>query len=432
MSGPHLESRIPNPDTFFYPMSDEPRKGSLLVIFLTVFIDLLGFGMVLPLLPIYGEIFTEDPVGWRLGLLMASFSMMQFLFAPLWGRLSDHIGRRPVLMIGLAGSVVFYTLFGVATTLGSLALLFVSRIGAGIAGATIPTAQAYIADSTSLEKRPKGMALIGVAFGLGFTFGPVMAFLAVPSGRGDPGPWPGYAAAILSAVALLLAFFKLPESKRPDSASAARKLLDAEAFRQAVTVPSIGMLLMVVFLCIFTFAKLETSSSILIWGDEKATDSPFRFSWAQVCMFHAYIGFTLAVIQGGLVRRLAGRIAEGKLATFGAAVNVAGFVIMVVAINHASVVLLLVSLAVIVTGVSFIQPNLNSLLSRRSDPEKQGVILGAAQSVNALGRILGSGIGIPLLRLDYTMPSYVGAGLMAVVLLLVIVASRSGEDYPGH
>src|SRR5580698_7424400 len=131
-------------------MNESPRRGSLLVIFLTVFVDLLGFGMVIPLLPIYAEQFTLDESGLMLGLLMASFSAMQFLFAPLWGRLSDRVGRRPVLMIGLAGSVVFYTLFGIATVWESIAWLFVARIGAGVAGATISTAQAYIADSTSL------------------------------------------------------------------------------------------------------------------------------------------------------------------------------------------------------------------------------------------------------------------------------------------
>ncbi len=153
---------------------------------------------------------------------MASFSLMQLLFAPLWGRLSDHIGRRPVIMVGLAGSVVFYSLFGVATVMVSLPLLFAARIGAGIAGATVSTAQAYIADSTSLAERSKGMALIGIAFGLGFTFGPLLGYLAVPGGR-EAGPWPGFAAAGLSAVALLLAFFRLPESLRPDSRSATRK-----------------------------------------------------------------------------------------------------------------------------------------------------------------------------------------------------------------
>src|SRR6188508_2089296 len=135
-------------------------RSALLTIFLTVFIDLVGFGIVMPLMPIYAKRFGTDAHGWQLGLLMGSFSAMQFLFAPLWGRLSDRIGRRPVLMIGLGGSVVFYLLFGVATVWKSMVLLFVSRIGAGIAGATIPTAQAYIADTTTLENRAKGMALI--------------------------------------------------------------------------------------------------------------------------------------------------------------------------------------------------------------------------------------------------------------------------------
>ncbi len=172
-------------------MSESPRSGSLLVIFLTVFVDLLGFGMVIPLLPIYAEQFTLDESGLQLGLLMASFSAMQFLFAPMWGRLSDRIGRRPVLMIGLAGSVLFYALFGFATVLGSIRLLFVARIGAGIAGATISTAQAYIADTTSLQNRAKGMALIGAAFGLGFTFGPLFAYVALPrAARAIPGLGP--------------------------------------------------------------------------------------------------------------------------------------------------------------------------------------------------------------------------------------------------
>ncbi len=190
-------------------MSETPRRGSLLVIFLTVFIDLLGFGMVLPLLPIYAQSFDVGASGWVLGLLMASFSAMQFLFAPLWGRLSDRIGRRPVLMVGLAGSVVFYTLFGIATVLQSIAWLFVARIGAGIAGATISTAQAYIADSTSLENRAKGMALIGAAFGFGFTLGPLLGGLALPGEGSQPGPGPGYVAAGLSALALLLALVQI-------------------------------------------------------------------------------------------------------------------------------------------------------------------------------------------------------------------------------
>lgn len=404
------------------PSNDAPRKGSLLVIFLTVFIDLLGFGMVLPLLPIYADQFTDGQASWQLGLLMASFSMMQFIFAPLWGRLSDRIGRRPVLMIGLGGSVAFYSLFGVATIMQSMALLFVARIGAGIAGATISTAQAYIADTTSLEKRPKGMALIGMAFGLGFTFGPLLGFLAVPDRNAVPGPAPGFVAAALSAVALLLAVFVLPESRRADSAHAGRKVVDFDALRQAMTVPSVALLLLAILFCIFSFANFETTLSLLING-------PFEFSWKQVCLTYAFIGVMLAVVQGGVVRRLAGRVSEGVLAAGGALIEVAGFVMIALSIPGRNSGLLLAAQAVIVTGFSFMQPSLNSLLSRRSDPAKQGMILGVGQSVSSFARILGSGLGIPLLRIQYAMPYFVAAGLMVAGVLLIIAAARGGQDY---
>jgi MFS transporter, DHA1 family, tetracycline resistance protein len=412
-------------------MRDEPRRGSLLVIFLTVFIDLLGFGMVLPLLPIYADVFTADPSGWRLGLLMASFSIMQFLFAPLWGRLSDRIGRRPVLIIGLAGSAAFYLLFGIATVARSLELLFVARIGAGLAGATIPTAQAYIADTTSLEKRPKGMALIGMAFGLGFTLGPLVGFLAVPGGKGEPGPWPGYAAAILSAFALILAIWKLPESLRSDSRPATAGIARWQEFRQAMSVPSVGLLLIAIFVCIFSFANFETTLSMLIKGSAEAESSPFRFTWGQVCLTYAYIGFTMTVVQGILVRRLAGRISEGTLAGWGAVFQVVGFVIAFGSIHQRSASLLMAALAVITAGAGLMQPNLNSLLSRRSDPEKQGAIMGVGQSVNSLARILGAGLGIPMLRAALTLPYLVCMGLMTLGLLLVIWAARTGRDHAG-
>lgn len=176
------------------PIETKPRKTPLLLIFVTVFIDLLGFGIVLPLLPRYAKHFQAS--GLVIGALMASFSVMQFLFAPVWGRISDRIGRRPVLLIGLLGSTVFYGLFGYATSLGAegvmlglgvMPWLFITRIGAGIAGATIPTAQAYIADVTGQNERAKGMALIGAAFGIGFTFGPLLGAISVSGDTSDPG-----------------------------------------------------------------------------------------------------------------------------------------------------------------------------------------------------------------------------------------------------
>jgi MFS family permease len=312
----------------------------------------------------------------------------------------------------------------------SLSLLFVSRIGAGIAGATIPTAQAYIADSTSLEKRPKGMALIGMAFGLGFTFGPLLAFLAVPSGHGDPGPWPGYVAALLSAFALVLAWFRLPESRRPDERPQARRFFDIGGFRQALVTPSIGLLLMGVFVCVFSFATYETTLSLLIKGSDEVSQSPFQFTFRGVCLTYAYIGFILALVQGGIVRRLAGRVSEAQMTIAGALVELTGYGVMIVAIQRGSFAWLMVAAAAVVGGFSMMHPNLTSLVSRRSDPTTQGGIMGVSQSISALARILGAGLGIPLLVRELRLPYGVSAVLMAVGLAVLIVAIRRGRDFP--
>ncbi len=400
------------------------RPGSLLVIFLTVFIDLLGFGMVLPLLPIYADQFSTDPSGFELGMLMACFSIMQFFFAPIWGSLSDKVGRRPILIFGLIASVLFYTLFGFATIWRSLPWLFVSRISAGIAGATIPTAQAYIADTTTPEKRARGMALIGVAFGAGFTFGPLFGYLAVPDGNSDPGPMPGYAAAGLSAIAAILAIFLLPESKTKDSKSAARKIFDVQTFKTAMSTPVVLMILATIFMVIFSFAKFETTLSMLIKGSKDFSDSPFKLTFKQICLTYAFIGFTLIIIQGGFVRRISLKVSERPLATFGAICMVIGLLVVVAAIAQSSLTILFVELLVIVTGYSCLQPTLNSLLSRRSDPEKQGAIMGLGQSVNALARIFGSALGIPLIKFQILSPYLIGAAIMSAGAVLVWFAGK--------
>ncbi len=408
----------------------QASHGSLLVIFLTVFIDLLGFGIVLPLLPLYADQFGTDPSGFIIGMLMASFSIMQFLFAPVWGSLSDQIGRRPVIIIGLTGSVVFYALFGLAAIWRSLPWLFVTRIGAGIAGATIPTAQAYIADTTSNQNRARGMALIGMAFGMGFTLGPLFAYFAVPAdGTGDPGPSPGFVAAGLSAIALGMAIFMLPESLRPDSRSAARKLWDASAWKSVMQNRAVFLLLIGFFVCIFSFAKFETTLSLLIKGSESFENAPFDFSFKQVCLTFAAIGALVAVVQGGIVRRLAGFVPEKTLAITGALIEVVGFGLVSYAVKIGSVGWLFGSLAVIVAGYSFLQPSLYSLLSRWTDPSQQGKVLGVGQSVSAMARILGSALGIPMLKAFLYLPYVVGSVLMLVVAISVAMASRTGRDF---
>ncbi len=421
-------------------MTDAPRRGSLMVIFLTVFIDLLGFGMVIPLLPIYAKLLpamqgmSSNQQGLTIGLLMSCFSAMQFLFAPLWGRLSDRIGRRPVLMIGLAGSVVCYTLFGFAAQWMSLTWLFIARIGAGLAGATISTTQAYIADSTTLEGRSKGMALIGAAFGLGFTIGPAFGALSLwLSGETALSPWPGYLAAGLSLIALMMAIFRLPESLPPGGAKSQHRLLDLRALSDALTMPSVALLILAAFVSILAFACFESTLSLLLQFKADAArhvqDGGAHRLPAQLLLVFCYIGLVLSFAQGVLVRRLAGRISDERLTTIGAVVAVIGFGLLALASKEVNIPSLLGALTVAIIGFAMITPPLNALISRRSDPARQGGILGLNQSAGALARIVGPIAGNFLLARGHTLPYWAAAGLMLTGTVLIALAVRGGKDY---
>lgn len=237
------------------------RKPSLLVIFLTVFIDLVGFGIVLPLLPQYSEQFGAR--GWEVGFIIASFSLMQFIFAPWWGRLSDRIGRRPVLLISTAGSALSYALFAVASGMtGStgLLLLLASRMFAGLCGANISVASAYIADITTPQNRSKGMALIGVSFGLGFILGPALGAFSVEF-FGVKGP--GWLASVLCLGNFILASAILVESCQPGSAAAPRRARMMQ-WMHTLAQPKLGLLVVLYFLSTFCFACFETTLPLLV------------------------------------------------------------------------------------------------------------------------------------------------------------------------
>lgn len=415
-------------------------KVALLIVFLVVFVDLLGFGMVLPLLPVYARELTDSPAA--LGALMVSFSVMQLLFSPLWGRLSDRIGRRPVLLIGLAGSVVFYFIFGLATMWKSLTWMFISRIGAGVAGATISTAQAYIADVTTHENRARGMALIGAAFGLGFTVGPLLGALALvmagDTGSGQPAgglsPWPGYTAAIVSGLALLFALVRLPESTVLGEAEPARGRFDLGSLIGALRIPSIAVLLATSFVCVFALANFEATLSFTV-----ASFLNVERSSHKILLVFAFVGLVQALVQGILVRRLAKRFDESLLATVGVVLAIVGYVLLAITGHpeYGRLDLFMLAAAVEVSGIGFLDPSLRSLLSRRSNPADQGGILGAGESVGALARISGVYMGVQLyylgLALPYpmatTLPFWAAAGLMALGLVLVRLAVRSGSDW---
>src|SRR5205085_628903 len=234
---------------------------SVLVIFLTVFIDLIGFGIVLPLLPLINRDFGAS--GLLIGIIQASFSAMQFVFAPAWGRLSDRIGRRPVLLVSTAAAAMSYILFAIACGLPSqiaLWLVLGSRILAGICGANITVAQDYIADITPLAERSKRMGLIGMAFGLGFVCGPPLGSLGIHL-FGFRGP--GWLAAGLCAANFLLAFSILPESWKPSSEHVPTRP-HLEQWLHTLRHPKIGLLIGVFFLATFCFASFEITLGLLI------------------------------------------------------------------------------------------------------------------------------------------------------------------------
>lgn len=396
------------------------KLSSKLIIFLIVCIDLLGFGIVLPLLPYYGVYYEATKV--EIGLLMASYSAMQFLFAPLWGRISDRIGRRPILLLGLTGSTTCYALFGwisqhpaetLIAGLSPLTWLFISRLGAGVAGATISTANAYISDVTTTTQRGKGMALIGAAFGIGFTFGPLIGAPFVSDNPLDPpSSWPGYVAAAISGFALLFAIIRLPESLHKDSAPAGKNWLNLRELRIAISHPPILLTLITIFVATFTFAQFETTLPLFIKESGFSPRSNFYV--------FAYIGFTLALFQGGLIRRLIPKLGEYKMGIAGAVLLALGLLLIgAVAVQNSFTMILLV-LPVSVLGFSAVSPSLQAMLSLGSSESDQGSILGVGQSMSSLARIFGPVFGYWLFAFDdIQLPYWVGAGLMIFTAMLI-------------
>lgn len=440
------------PETTSEPTESKSNRSALLIVFLVVFIDLLGFGIVLPLLPrIANEYINrvldlpptqEEPEGMSgaiIGLLMASFSLMQFLFAPMWGRVSDRVGRRPVLLVGLVGSVFFYALFGYALSLNAatsaglaLTLFFVARIGAGVAGATIATAQAVIADCTPPEKRKHGMALIGAAFGIGFTFGPLFGFFAVGTDASGAARYEyiGYAAAGLSLLALVLGVVLLPETRVFGAASTTRRQwLDFSALRLALGSKAIWPVILTFFLATLGFGAFEVTLSLLL---RDALDFPAQ----RTLLMFAYVGFVLVLTQGFLYRRLAKRVSEATFITM-------GLLLMGIGVGALGVMtycaypkgdspvplmpLLFIGMTAAVVGFAFVTPSTNALISRRTDADRQGEILGVNQSAASLARILGPVLGVMSYKLtvNHLLP-YVGGAAILLLLLPLVPRIRRG------
>jgi len=402
------------------------RKASLGTLFLTVFLDLLGFGLVVPFLPgVARDLGASDLVA---TLVASSYSLMQFLCIPLWGRLSDRVGRRPVLLWSIAASVAGMTLLGFAR---SLPLLFLARIWSGMATANIAVAQAYIADVTTPETRARGMGLIGMAFGLGFIIGP---FVGGELGRfevlGQEGTLAAFAAAGLSLINLILAAFTLPESLRPESRNPTgrRKVFDLEAFRQVVRQPGIGVAMWISFIALFWFSGMEVTFRLF-------NEDAFAMGIAETGRVFAFLGLIVVIVQGGLIHRLSRRFGEVRLVRVGLFSMSLGFVLLAVS-PDVGVWFLYVASGWVAVGNGLYSPTLTSYTSRQATLQTQGAALGVVQSMSALARVLGPLCGGLLYeffgkRAPYTVGA-VGLLLAFVLAFRLIPLLPARASTPAH
>jgi DHA1 family tetracycline resistance protein-like MFS transporter len=352
------------------------KRSPLLVIFITVFIDLVGFGIVIPVLPHYVEGTKFDATPRTVGILFASYSVMQLIFSPILGRLSDRYGRRPVLFFSLLGTSLGFFILGFATTLW---MLFLGRIIDGITGGNISTAQAYIADITTPENRARSMGLIGAAFGLGFTFGPAIGGILSRWGIGVPF---FFAGALALANAVLL-YFTLPETVTPDhparvSAATGRWSQLADAVRQ----PRLAYVLAIYFLFVVAFSIMTTAFALF-------TMHRFGYDAEHNGYFFMYVGIIGALIQGGLIGRLVKTFGEMPLVIVGALLFTASLLAMPLTGPQTGIGLLLLVGATFAVGNSLATPSLQTLASRSAGRGEQGGVLGVTQSVASLARTIG-------------------------------------------
>lgn len=388
------------------------KQSPLLVLFVTIFIDLLGFGLIIPILPIYANELGAS--GTVIGLVAASFSFMQFLVAPFWGNLSDRKGRKPILLISILITGLGYVIFAYAS---NLFLLFAARIVAGIGSANISTAQAYISDTTPPDKRAKAFGIIGAAFGLGFIFGPPMGgFLKSNFGI----EYVGYVAAALSAINLLMAYFLLSESlEKPKSASGPLFENPLSDFRYGLSKPVVNELLIINFIFITAFS-LMTVSVTLLWEEH------YGLNEEQVGYTFAFLGVITAIVQGGLVGWASKTFGDRTLL-------IAGYVLMFFGLTSLPFVpveyfipLELFAIVLIALANGALTPTITSLLSKNSSEKEQGRILGLGQSVSSLGRVVGPFLGGYLYGLHYQYP-YIGSGFLMIVCLLLALRLVQGR-----
>jgi multidrug resistance protein len=366
-------------------------------IWITVALDLVGFGIVVPILGRYAERYGAS--GLEVGLLFASFSLAQLVFAPLLGRLSDRIGRKPVIMISLLGTAVGSFVTGAA---GALWVLFVGRILDGASGASVAVAQGAVTDLAPPSERPRLLGLLGAAFGVGFVVGPALGGLASLGGEHIP----FYVAGTVALVNAAVAWRRLPETRPADVRRAAREAAKNDTGAKV----RLWGLAVAGFTAIVAFSGFEATFSLLA-GDR------FRLTEAGVAAIFVGVGVVLVAVQGGLIRPINAKIGTQRSLQVGLVLNSAGLVVLAFAETWP---LLIVALALLTIGQGLVTPNLSSLVSGRVPDHRRGEALGFQQGVNAFGRVAGPALaGVLYDHVAIGSPYLVGGALCGVALVVI-------------
>lgn len=374
-------------------MTERRTPEGFWAVWTAVAMDLLGFGIIIPLLPLYADSFGATAT--TIGILFASYSLAQFVLSPVWGRISDRVGRKPVLVVTIVGSAIGSLTLGLA---GSLTVLFIGRIIDGASGASVAVARAAVADVATPEQRPRLMGLLGAAFGFGFVIGPVVGSLAALGGPEIP----FFLAAAISAANAIATWIRVPESRVVTAAGASSgSIRDLSG--------TVVRLVVLTFVGITAFGAFEATFSLL-------AEVRLGLGEAEIGFVFAGLGVLLVATQGGLIGPATRLVGERQLIRVGLVLNVVGFLMLSTAESWA---LLIPGLAILALGQGFITPALASAIAGSAEPGRSGAALGVQQSAGGLARVVGPAMGGALFAIELAVPYVVAAGLTLAALPIV-------------